>query len=144
MPRKNNPNPLTPSEAGKRAQTPERQAARIAAYRATVAERRARKQAAANAVPVVSQFDRFSRANLTDAQRFHVGQAEAARFSPAALRHMRTDAGLTQSVIADALGRNPDVIRRWEHGESMPSAEDCLRYMVACGVNEITEALRGV
>jgi transcriptional regulator with XRE-family HTH domain len=52
----------------------------------------------------------------------------------AELRKLRSLAGLSQRVLVDALGSSQAGVSRIEHGEALPSREQVLTWLRACGV----------
>ena len=52
----------------------------------------------------------------------------------ALLRRARTEAGLTQQQLADALQTKQSVVSRWERGLDVPRVETLVRILHACGI----------
>jgi transcriptional regulator with XRE-family HTH domain len=53
---------------------------------------------------------------------------------PALIRRARTDAGLTQQQLADALSTKQSVVSRWERGLDVPRVDTLARILRACGL----------
>lgn len=49
---------------------------------------------------------------------------EKRKFSGATLRRLRRQKRITVTDLAQLLQRDPSAISRWEHGETIPNAED--------------------
>ena len=51
------------------------------------------------------------------------------------LKAWRYNAGLTQTDLATAIGKNKDTISRWEKGETQPTAMDIQAIESVLGIN---------
>lgn len=51
------------------------------------------------------------------------------------LKAWRYNAGLTQTDLATAIGKNKDTISRWEKGETQPTAKDIQAIESVLGIN---------
>lgn len=51
------------------------------------------------------------------------------------LKAWRCNAGLTQTDLATAIGKNKDTISRWEKGETQPTAKDIQAIESVLGIN---------
>lgn len=70
--------------------------------------------------------------------RRKAAETASIQLSFSALRTSRVAAKLSQSKMAARVGIcGADLVRRWEKGESTPSATHLLRWMTACGVHDI-------
>jgi transcriptional regulator with XRE-family HTH domain len=52
----------------------------------------------------------------------------------ALVRRARTQAGLTQQALADALQTKQSVVSRWERGLDIPRVDTLARILYACGI----------
>lgn len=57
------------------------------------------------------------------------------------LKAWRYNAGLTQTDLATAIGRNKDTISRWEKGETQPTAKDIQAIESVLGINWANDIL---
>jgi DNA-binding XRE family transcriptional regulator len=63
------------------------------------------------------------------------------RFSPAKLRALREQAGLSRNALAFAIGRAPDSVRDCEYGRYVPNGDSmfALTQVLSCTLNDFAE-----
>lgn len=69
----------------------------------------------------------------------------APEFSPDHLRAARSRAGLTRVVVGVRIGRNAATVKRYELGETLPSAHvlGALAHVLCCRVDDFFAVPRG-
>lgn len=55
----------------------------------------------------------------------------------AKLKEIRKEQGMTQKELAALIGVSVDSVRRWEHGERQPKANDLALFALRMGVTDL-------